>query len=115
MSNYGYAHRLTLVQNFRLNMITQIVYLTVDSENRDDFLVEIRANAQESLKEKGVLQFDILQKDDEPGSFVLYEVYESPEALEAHRNSSHFKRWLEFGVPLLSSPREKILYKKIDL
>lgn len=96
-------------------MIAQIVYLTVSPENRDALLYEIRANARESRKENGVMQFDILQQDEKPGSFVLYEVYESSEALEAHRNSAHFKRWQEFGVPLLSGPREKALYQKITL
>jgi (4S)-4-hydroxy-5-phosphonooxypentane-2,3-dione isomerase len=96
-------------------MITQIVYLSVNLSNRDIFIAEVLANARESVKELGVLRFDVLQQEDDPESFVLYEVYESPEALENHRQSVHFKRWQEVGVPLLSGPRRRVLYKTISL
>jgi autoinducer 2-degrading protein len=94
-------------------MITQIVYLTVKARNFEAFLVEVQANARESLKEPGVLQFDVLQQKENPEHFVFYEVYDSQEALDAHRLTAHFKRWQEVGAPLLSGPRERVLYENL--
>jgi autoinducer 2-degrading protein len=79
------------------------------------FLAEVLANARESLKEPGVLRFDVLQQPDSPENFILYEMYDSPDSLEAHRKTTHFKRWQDVGVPLLAGPRERILYNPIFL
>jgi (4S)-4-hydroxy-5-phosphonooxypentane-2,3-dione isomerase len=94
-------------------MVIQIVNLNVKLTNLDTFLVEVCANARESLKESGVIRFDVLQQYDLPERFLLYEVYDCPESLEAHRQTAHFKRWLEVGVPLLADPREKVLYTPV--
>jgi (4S)-4-hydroxy-5-phosphonooxypentane-2,3-dione isomerase len=96
-------------------MITQIVYLTVKENNLKAFLTEVQVNARESLKEPGVLRFDVLRGIDDPEQFVLYEVYESQEALAAHRLTAHFKRWQETGVPLLAGPRQRVLYEPITI
>jgi autoinducer 2-degrading protein len=96
-------------------MLIQIVFLTVKPDNLDTFLVEACANARESLKEPGVLRFDVLQQSDFPDRFLLYEVYDGSEALEAHRQTAHFKRWQDVGVPLLAGSRERVLYKPIFL
>jgi (4S)-4-hydroxy-5-phosphonooxypentane-2,3-dione isomerase len=94
-------------------MLTQIVYLTVNKNKLEQFLIEVQANAQESVKEPGVRQFDVLQEVDAPEHFVLYEVYQNSEALEAHRRTDHFKQWQEVGVPLLSEPRKRVLYRPV--
>ncbi len=93
-------------------MIVQVVYLEVKEEALSFFLQEARANAAESKKEAGVIQFDLLQQLDAPTKFMLYEAYQNEAALEAHRNTAHFKRWLDVGVPLLTK-REKVLYQLI--
>ena len=95
-------------------MLTQLVYLKVNPKELEKFLTEVQAISRESKKEPGVRQFDILQEVDAPEHFILYEVYENPEALESHRLSAHFKRWQEVGVPLLSEPRKRVLYKTIS-
>ena len=96
-------------------MITQIVYLTADENHLEAFLAEIQANARESLKETGILQFDVLRETGNSLRFVLYEVYVDLEALESHRLTQHFKRWQEFGVPLLNGPRERVLYDTVNV
>ena len=40
---------------------------------------------------RGCLRFDIcMRKDEQPDHVFLYEVYESPEALEIHRSTEYF-------------------------
>ena len=96
-------------------MHIQVVYLEVQPEKVDAFLAEATANARASRQEAGVVQFDLLRRADSPNKFMLYEVYRSPEALEAHRATPHFQRWLQVGVPLLTGERVRVLYEPVDL
>jgi (4S)-4-hydroxy-5-phosphonooxypentane-2,3-dione isomerase len=95
-------------------LIAQIVYLSVAPKNRDALVFEAMENARQSLKENGVQRFDVLHQADNPNKLALFEVYDSPKSLDAHRQTSHFKRWQEKALPLLSKPREKILYQIIE-
>jgi len=94
-------------------MIAQVVYLESKDGDLEAFIKEASANAEESRKEAGVIQFDLLQQSDAPTKFMLYEVYQDEAAIAAHRATAHFKRWVEFGVPLLAKPRELITYQLI--
>lgn len=93
-------------------MLVQVVYLEVQSEKLEAFLAEARANVQASRAEAGVIQFDLLQQIDSPLRFMLYEVYRDEAALEAHRHTPHFQRWVEKGVPLLTGERVRVMYRQ---
>ncbi|RJP46296.1 MAG: antibiotic biosynthesis monooxygenase [Anaerolineaceae bacterium] len=94
-------------------MLIQVVYLEIQPEKIEAFLTEALANAQASRGEAGVLQFDVLQQNDDPTRFMLYEVYRDEAALEAHRQTLHFQRWAERGVPLLTGERVRVLYREV--
>ena len=94
-------------------MLIQVVYLEVQPEKLEAFLAEARANAQASRAETGVIQFDLLQQSDSPLRFMLYEAYRDESALEAHRHTPHFQRWVEKGIPLLTGERVRVLYHQI--
>lgn len=95
-------------------MLVQVVYLEIQPEKQDAFLAEARANVQASRAETGVIQFDLLQQNDNPTRFMLYEVYQDEAALEAHRHTPHFQRWAEKGVPLLASDRVRVMYREVE-
>jgi autoinducer 2-degrading protein len=95
-------------------MLVQVVHLEVQPQHLQPFLREVTANVRASRQEPGVLQFDLLQLTAEPQKFMLYEVYCSPEDLEAHRLTPHFQRWVEVGVPLLHGDRQRAIYQIID-
>ncbi len=94
-------------------MYVQIVYLEAQPHLLDTFLAEATANATESRKEPGVERFDLLQQADNPYRFMLYEVYHAESDLEAHRQTPHFKRWVEKGTPTLTGERVRVLYKMV--
>lgn len=94
-------------------MVVQVVYLEAKPELLDTFLAEATANAAESRKEPGVERFDLLQQADNPQRFMLYEVYRAESDLESHRQTPHFKRWLEKGVPTLTGERVKVFYTMV--
>ncbi len=41
-------------------------------------------------RDPGCVRFDVSQQQDDPTRWVLYEVYDSPDAHAAHRRSPHF-------------------------
>jgi len=53
----------------------------------------ILANARETLKEPGVLRFDVFQDTEDPTHFSLLEVYRDEAAREAHLETEHFQRF----------------------
>jgi quinol monooxygenase YgiN len=55
------------------------------------FLGHLRRNAEASVRvEPGCRRFDILQPSDGSSRLVLYEIYESEAAFDAHLQSAHF-------------------------
>ena len=68
-----------------------LVLVTVKPELLEEFERSLLHNAQESVKkDPGCLRFDVSQHMDDPTRWVLYEVYDSPDAHAAHRRSPHF-------------------------
>ena len=60
---------------------------------RDEYLKPLRAHAVRCrANEPGTLQFEILVPHEEPDSVMLYEVYASAEAFQAHWNGESMKQ-----------------------
>ena len=77
-------------------MISIFVTLQVKGEFREQFMEASLGDAQGSVRdEPGCFRFDILQSNEDPNRFHLYEVYQDDAALEAHRNAPHYKKWIE--------------------
>ena len=68
-----------------------LVQVTIRPEMEDAFRETLLHNARESLRrDRGCVRFDVSQDKDNPARWVLYEVYDSPEAHATHRQSPHF-------------------------
>jgi len=87
-------------------MIVTFVHVWVVPEYIDKFIEACKANHRESVKEPGNLRFDLLQDDEDPAKFVLYEAYESEEAAKAHKDTQHYMLWRETVADWMASPRE---------
>ncbi|GGO75681.1 antibiotic biosynthesis monooxygenase [Marinobacterium nitratireducens] len=71
------------------------IFISVDLKpgSRDRYLEVISENARASVRdEPGCHTFDVLADRENPLRFYLYEVYESPEALQAHKETPHYLR-----------------------
>jgi autoinducer 2-degrading protein len=81
---------------------------TVKPEHVSEYLEIVRYDAEHSqTDEPGCLRFDVVQDRDQPNRFYFYEVYRDEAALEAHRQTVHFKRYFESVQPWLVSPPER--------
>ena len=68
-----------------------LVLVTVKAEMLAEFEAALLHNARESVqRDPGCVRFDVSQQQDDPTRWVLYEVYDSPGAHAAHRQSPHF-------------------------
>jgi len=87
-------------------MIVTVVNIVVKSENVDQFIEATLENHQHSIKEKGNLRFDVLQRRDNPSAFTLYETYESDETAAAHKKTAHYLKWRTAVESWMARPRE---------
>ena len=78
------------------------VELDIVPAEYETFKVAVLANAAASVKEPGCRQFDVLFEDADPHHVLLYEVYDSAAALEAHRATAHFKTYWETTAPMIA-------------
>ena len=64
------------------------VHVHVKPERVEAFKRATVANARESLKEPGMVRFDVLQRTDDPTSFVLVEAYRSADHAATHKKTA---------------------------
>jgi (4S)-4-hydroxy-5-phosphonooxypentane-2,3-dione isomerase len=68
-----------------------LVLVTINPEMLAEFEAALLHNARESVaRDAGCVRFDVSQQHDDPAKWVLYEVYDGPEAHARHRQSPHF-------------------------
>lgn len=92
-------------------MIVTIVHVYVKPEFVKDFIEATRENHENSIKEAGNLRFDILQDAQDATKFVLYEAYESEQAVLAHKETDHYFKWRDKVAPWMAKPREGVKHK----
>lgn len=86
-------------------MLATLVFVDVKPENVEAFKKISTYNHDNSRKEPGNVRFDVLQSNDDPTQFVLYEVYVDADAAAAHKKTGHYLRWKEEVAPYMNSPR----------
>ncbi len=79
-----------------------------------DFIKATVENHRCSVKEPGNMRFDILQSEEDPARFLLYEAYETDRAAAAHKDTAHYKQWRETVAGWMASPREGIAHRVIE-
>jgi quinol monooxygenase YgiN len=87
------------------SLIVVHVHVHVKPDAVEAFRAATLANAQSSVKEPGVARFDVLQQSDDPTRFVLCEVYRTPDAPAAHKETAHYKLWRDTVADLMAEPR----------
>lgn len=77
-----------------MNKLGLIVTFEIPADALEEFHQALRLNASASMQEPGCRQFDVLHEADNPYKVVLYEIYDSPEALKAHIAAEHTKTFI---------------------
>lgn len=86
-------------------MFVTIVSIHVRAEFVDVFIEATLDNCRNSVLEAGIAEFDLLRAQDDPTRFLLYEIYRTPEAQLAHRETAHYARWRDTVEGWMVEPR----------
>lgn len=91
-------------------MLIVHVHVHVKPEFVEAFRAASLENASHSQKEPGVAQFELIRQMDDPSRFVLVEVYRSPEAVAAHKETEHYAKWRDTVADMMAEPRYSVKY-----
>jgi autoinducer 2-degrading protein len=94
-------------------MIVRTIKVFVKPESVGPFEKLTIENHQGSIREPGVLRFDVLKSPDRPGEYLLYEAYVDEEATAAHRGTDHYKKWNQAVDPMMARPRERTAWSVV--
>jgi (4S)-4-hydroxy-5-phosphonooxypentane-2,3-dione isomerase len=95
-------------------MLIVLVHVHVLPDAVEKFKEATRANAAASRHEVGIAQFEMIQQSDDPTRFVLIEVYRTPDAAAAHKETAHYKTWRDTVAPMMAEPRVGVKYSDVD-
>jgi quinol monooxygenase YgiN len=74
-------------------MVSFIVRFKFAPEDRADVAATLALLATESRREPGCTGYFPHQVQDDPDTILIFEQYRDSQALEAHRESAHFKKY----------------------
>jgi quinol monooxygenase YgiN len=90
-----------------------VVYVHVLPELVEAFRSASLANAVASIREPGVVRFDVMQESGDPTRFVLSEVYRGQEGAAAHKQTAHYQVWRNAVAPMMAEPRTNKSYATV--
>jgi quinol monooxygenase YgiN len=94
-------------------MLIVHVHVRVDPESVDAFRAATLENARASVREPGVVRFDVVQEEDDPTRFVLVEIYRTPEDPARHKETAHYAAWRDAVAPMMAEPRRSVKYRAV--
>ena len=94
-------------------MLIVHVFVHVKSNCIEAFNAASVENAQNSINEKGIARFDVIQQNDDPSRFLLVEVYRTENDPARHKETNHYKKWRDTVADMMQEPRASIKYSNI--
>lgn len=91
-------------------MLAIIVRLKAKPGRAGELLAALEDNARHSAREPGCHRWEYSRRLDDPDEFAICELYEGPEAIQAHLDSEHFQRW-KAAAPDLWEWKESARYE----
>jgi quinol monooxygenase YgiN len=94
-------------------MLIVHVHVRIKPECLGPFKQATLENARQSVQEPGVARFDVAQQQDDPGRFVLVEVYRDAAATVAHKETKHYQVWRDTVAPMMAEPRASVKFSNV--
>jgi (4S)-4-hydroxy-5-phosphonooxypentane-2,3-dione isomerase len=89
------------------------IHVHVKPESVEAFKQATLVNARASLKEPGVVRFDVVQQPEDPSRFVFVEVYRDAAAAAAHKETPHYPAWRDAVAPMMAEPRQSVKFNNV--
>ena len=94
-------------------MLVVHVHVHVKTESIEAFKRASIANAKESVREPGIARFDVIQSNEDPGRFILVEVYRTAEDPARHKETAHYATWRDTVADMMAEPRQAVKFENI--
>lgn len=94
-------------------MIVLLAKNTLLQGKQEDFIATAKKLAEETRKEPGCLSYELVQE--EKTVFYFVEKYKDEAALEFHRNSAHFQKYVPMFNAFRAKPSEVTKCFKVDI
>ncbi len=94
-------------------MLIVHVHVHVKPESVAEFRQATIENARSSVQEPGIARFDVVEQQDDATRFVLIEVYRSPDAAAAHKETAHYAHWRDTVANMMAEPRYSVKYNDV--
>jgi len=92
-------------------MLIVHVFVHVKADAVDAFTAATLENARNSVRESGVVRFDLVQQEDDPTRFLLIEIYRTPADPARHKETAHYATWRDTVEPMMAEPRRSVKYR----
>jgi autoinducer 2-degrading protein len=79
----------------------------------DRFIEAVLDNARHTRQEPGNVRFDVLRAADDPGRFLLYECYRTPDDFARHQQTGHYLRWKQAVADGMAQPRQGVKHHAV--
>lgn len=104
---------LTLSEDYGTGDIVAVVATFEPKESRvDDFLALMRFMVEHSRDEPGCIRYDLYR--DGEGRYHMLEEYIDQLAVEAHRDSEHYRDYRAKVIEMLSGPISVTVMHRVD-
>ncbi len=94
-------------------MFVQLVHIRVKPGRVEEFLDAFRINFEGTRAEPGNYRFDVLQDAEDEHHFVIYEAFESEQAVDEHRKTEHYRKTVERLRDLTEGGRDKDFFRLV--
>ena len=91
-------------------MLIVHVFVHVKADTVDAFTSATLENARNSIREPGIVRFDVVQQEDDPTRFVLIEIYRTAADPARHKETAHYATWRDTVEPMMAEPRRGVRY-----
>jgi (4S)-4-hydroxy-5-phosphonooxypentane-2,3-dione isomerase len=95
-------------------MLVLVVHWEANPGSEAEVVETFSKLAAESRKEPGCRQYVAHQHRENARQFLVYEVYDNEAALQAHRDSAHFKQYAVGDLPRLGNRLQADLYNPLN-
>lgn len=94
-------------------MIIVHVHVHVRPDSVGAFEAATLENARNSVREPGVVRFDVMRRDDDPTRFVLVEIYRTADDPARHKATAHYAAWRDAVESMMAEPRTSTRYRAV--
>ena len=94
-------------------MYVVAVTVFVNPQSVQAFIDAALVNAHNTRREAGNVRFDVLQSEEDPARFLLYEAYRSKDDFSAHQQTPHYLTWKSTVADFMAQPRQGVRHHSI--